>query len=136
MQPAAPPDPLHSTSAPGEQAGVSAAVPPQVALADLQAVRDALDALDHRLLSLLAERSALVAQVGHWKAARGIPIRQPEREQAVYSARQAWGQALGLSPDYVLHLWHAIHEESCHIQEAIALELRGSADADRTDLPR
>lgn len=98
---------------------------------ELNVVRKALDAVDMQLLTLLAERNALVTQVGEWKAAQGIPIRQPEREQAVYEARQAWGSALGLRDAYVLSLWHAIHEESCRIQQAITDAKNSGSDVPR-----
>ncbi len=50
---------------------------------DLAALRIAIDAIDHRIVKLLNQRSRYVVEVGKYKQARGIPIYAPHREAEV-----------------------------------------------------
>lgn len=48
---------------------------------DLAGLRKAIDAVDARLLELIAERIRLVLAVGAYKAEHGLAIYDPERER-------------------------------------------------------
>ncbi len=50
---------------------------------DLDALRRRIDALDERLVALLNERAAVIAEVGRIKQRDGVPIYAPHREAAV-----------------------------------------------------
>jgi chorismate mutase len=47
----------------------------------LEALRREIDAIDDRILELVAERVRKVLAVGEHKRARGLPIYDPERER-------------------------------------------------------
>ena len=47
----------------------------------VQAFRSEIAALDARLLATVNERIAVVAQLHRYKAERGIPVRDPAREE-------------------------------------------------------
>lgn len=79
---------------------------------DLDALRAAIDAVDRRLLELLAERRDLVAEVARWKTAHGAPVYVPEREAALLRARREEAEAAGISPDLVEDLLRRIMRES------------------------
>src|SRR5207237_728976 len=49
----------------------------------LAAARQAIDSADDRLLAVLAERFAIVAEVAEVKQMHGIPIHQPSRVEAM-----------------------------------------------------
>jgi chorismate mutase / prephenate dehydratase len=51
--------------------------------ADLDSLREQIDALDDQLLRLLNQRAALVVEVGKLKRGSGIPIYAPHREAAI-----------------------------------------------------
>jgi chorismate mutase-like protein len=55
-----------------------------------------IDALDHDLLRLLAQRLALVAEAAAYKHEHGLRIHDEERERAVLEDRRVHARALGL----------------------------------------
>lgn len=67
----------------------------------LQGLRERIDAVDQQLLQLLAQRMALVAEVGEAKHVLGLPIYVPEREAAMLAQRRAEAEALGVPPDLI-----------------------------------
>lgn len=64
---------------------------------DLERYRAGLDALDAELLDVLARRAQLFDEVWAWKRARGVPLRDPEREAAMRERLLAAGEDAGLS---------------------------------------
>jgi chorismate mutase len=54
------------------------------ALRALAESRKIIDAIDLRLLELLNERTRVVEQIGRTKAAVGLPIYEPKREDDVF----------------------------------------------------
>jgi len=79
---------------------------------DLDALREKIDAVDGRLLDLLAERRDLVAEVARWKKAHGAPVYIPEREASLVAARRTEAESRGVSPDLVEDLLRRIMRES------------------------
>ena len=49
----------------------------------LDALRDRLDIIDERILSLLSERAKVIVQVADFKRHHNIPIYVPEREVSI-----------------------------------------------------
>ena len=64
------------------------------------------DELDH-LLDLTARRLAFMPPVASWKAVRGVPVEDPEREQAVLEAAERSAARFGLDPQPVRD-WFAL----------------------------
>ena len=85
----------------------------------LCALRDRIDALDDRIIDLLAERIRVAHEVAACKRAHGIPARLPDRIQAVMERCARTGAAHGLDRDYVRALWAVIIEETCRIEERL-----------------
>lgn len=54
----------------------------------LAPLREKIDQVDKQLIDLLAQRLALVAEVGKVKSEHGIPVYAPEREAAMIAARR------------------------------------------------
>lgn len=82
-------------------------LPPQSAMHDLRA---RIDALDARLVRLLAERSALIDEAARIKLREGLPARIEARveEVAAHARRQAL--LAGLDPDLAERLWRLMME--------------------------
>ena len=59
---------------------------------ELNALRDQIDAVDKKILDLLAQRLSLVEQVGEVKSTHGLPIYAPDREAAMLTSRQSRGK--------------------------------------------
>ncbi len=83
--------------------------------------------LDH-LLDLTARRLAFMPPVARWKAARGVPIEDPERERAVLQAAERAAARYGLDPAPVRD-WFALQ-----IDLAKAVQRRTPATAPTLEL--
>lgn len=62
----------------------------------LTATRVTLDAIDERLLSVLAERAKVVAELWAWKRSEGLPLTDPQREAEHVEQLVARAKTLGL----------------------------------------
>jgi chorismate mutase-like protein len=85
----------------------------------LAPLRDEIDALDDRIIALLAERMAVAHRVALRKRELGIPVVIPERIGVVLDRNAAQGAAAGLDPDYVRRLYREIIDETCRVEEAL-----------------
>ncbi|MBR0354680.1 MAG: chorismate mutase [Oscillospiraceae bacterium] len=56
---------------------------------ELKELRGRIDAVDERLVALFGERMALSAQIGGYKRARGLPVRDAAREKALLARIRA-----------------------------------------------
>lgn len=90
----------------------------------LAAVRARIDALDDRLVDLLVQRFAAVAEAARLKRPYGIPPLTPRRFAVVLARVTARAEAHGLDPEAARRIWEAIHNE------ALRLEARVMAAAD------
>ncbi|CDL81498.1 bifunctional chorismate mutase/prephenate dehydrogenase [Xenorhabdus cabanillasii] len=80
--------------------------------AELSQLREQIDEVDKALLSLLAKRMALVAEVGEIKSQFGLPIYAPEREACMLASRRQEAETLGISPDLIEDILRRIMRES------------------------
>jgi chorismate mutase/prephenate dehydrogenase len=78
--------------------------PPQA----LTALRDQIDAIDGRVLELLAERMQVVAQIAAVKQKERVQIRDFGRERAVLDDRKRRAEALGISVEPVESIYRQI----------------------------
>jgi chorismate mutase/prephenate dehydratase len=86
---------------------------------DIASLRAAIDAVDDRLLALLAERLDLVRTIGRVKAAAGPIGPDPQREAAIIDRLAANG---ALPAAIVAAVWQAVFAASHAVQrEAIAM---------------
>lgn len=96
-----------------------------LSMADLRAL---IDALDGRIVDLLALRSACIDRAVDLKRAEGLPTRIDSRvEEVVENARRAAG-ARGLDPDLAERLWREIIEWSIAREDRAFAASGGTAD--------
>lgn len=81
-------------------------------VAELTALRDQIDEVDKALLSLLARRLELVAEVGEVKSCHGLPIYVPEREAAMLASRRKEAESLGVPADLIEDVLRRVMRES------------------------
>jgi len=74
----------------------------------LDARRARIDAIDHAILRLLAERAEIVRRIARWKSEQGLEMRDPARESAMVNARRAWAETLGLPADLAESIARAV----------------------------
>lgn len=90
----------------------------QTAQQALAPLRQQIDSIDSQLVTLLAQRANVTAQVGKIKQQFALPVYVPEREQALLSARREQAQALGVSADLAEDVLRRIMRESYQTQES------------------
>ena len=90
---------------------------PTSVAADLQALREALEALDQRLLDLVAERMSLVEGVAQAKLDAAWPFRDPERENRLLLHLRRSAVERGLDPHEVERLYRVMLDMSVARQQ-------------------
>ena len=95
----------------------------------LEPYRARIDALDDRIVALLAERTAIIREVGALKTREKIPAVLQDRVDAVRERAAAKAGDLGLDPDFVRQLYARIIAYSCDLEEQIRLELSATSVA-------
>ncbi|TJZ90744.1 chorismate mutase [Paracoccus gahaiensis] len=85
---------------------------------DMATLRVEIDALDARLMALMAERHALIDRAAQIKSGNGMPARIDARVEEVVANVRAHAQGHGLDPDLYDRIWRLL------IEAAIAQEER------------
>ncbi|MCE2593635.1 bifunctional chorismate mutase/prephenate dehydrogenase [Motilimonas cestriensis] len=78
----------------------------------LDNLRNQIDSVDQQLVDLLAQRLALVAQVGEVKSEHGLPIYAPDREAAMLAKRRDEATKKGVPPDLIEDILRRTMRES------------------------
>lgn len=89
----------------------------------LDAIRERIDAVDHELLRLLAQRMEIVSELAAVKRESGVKVRDPQRERHVLADRRDLAGQLGLSPEVVESLFRVIMWASRDQQAALKTEV-------------
>lgn len=85
---------------------------------DMVALRARIDALDARLIALLAERSTLIDRAAQIKAQVGLPARIDARVEEVAALARRRATDAGLDPDLAEGLWRLMMEHFIAQEEA------------------
>ncbi|NRA84397.1 MAG: chorismate mutase, partial [Gammaproteobacteria bacterium] len=86
----------------------------QISCVALDLLRDKIDIVDNKLIDLLAQRLALVAQVGEVKSDAGVPIYAPEREASMLAKRRVEAEEAGIGGDLIEDILRRLMRESYH----------------------
>ncbi|AYY79804.1 MULTISPECIES: bifunctional chorismate mutase/prephenate dehydratase [Proteus] len=86
---------------------------------DLLAIRDKITTLDSELLTLLANRRQLSADVAQFKLNTHRPIRDKDRERELLNLLIEKGKNVGLDGFYISRIFQMIIEDSVLTQQAI-----------------
>ncbi len=85
----------------------------------LQKLRSGIDAIDKKLVILLARRFALTKKVGIYKAAHRLPARDAAREREVFKERRAWATMHNVDAGLVHQLFVSILKTVRHKHTAL-----------------
>ncbi len=110
------PDPEASLSNPENQIGFEAFAQLMHELG-VSRLRTGIDAIDHELVELLAQRQRLALRIGAVKAESGVPVRSPDRETELLDRIGAQAFELGYSDEIVRKIYELILEASRRAQE-------------------
>jgi chorismate mutase/prephenate dehydrogenase len=80
-------------------------------------MRSHIDLVDREIVRLLARRQEMSLEIGRVKAARGLPVRAPERERELLEIIRQEAEMQGISADHVQALFELVLDESRAIQE-------------------
>jgi chorismate mutase/prephenate dehydrogenase len=89
----------------------------------LPALRARIDAIDHAIIELLAQRMAIVRELSAVKRAEGRRVRDPERERAVLADRTRHGELRQLPAELIESLFRVVLRGSREYQAALKVEL-------------
>lgn len=89
---------------------------------DLSDLRARIDAVDTKLVELLAERMQIVARVAEHKRVSGRRIRDPQREEALLAERGKQAEQLGLQSGQVEAIYRLIMLASRDYQASMGAE--------------
>jgi len=81
-------------------------------------LRKKVDAIDEKILYFLKERVEVSKSIGTVKRKHGIPIRDHQREDEVYTNIQRKASELGLDPQKVKVIYQEIIAMCMHAQES------------------
>lgn len=91
---------------------------------DLDALRQAIDAIDDEILDLLSRRARLLPEIIAAKQAQGLPVVDPERERALLDRLAARGAA-PFPPEAVRAVFREILSASVSLQQPIRVSFLG-----------
>ncbi|MEL6988157.1 MAG: bifunctional 3-deoxy-7-phosphoheptulonate synthase/chorismate mutase type II [Bacteroidota bacterium] len=85
----------------------------------LVTLRKEIDQVDEELLNVLSKRMDIVQNIGNYKKANNIPILAPNRWSNILEKSSKKGEGKGLSEQFIVELFRAIHQESINKQNEI-----------------
>ena len=85
----------------------------------LSNLRTKIDIADNQLIELLAKRMKISEEIGHVKKSQNVAILQTKRWNEILGKMVLEGEQVGLSEEFVLKLFKAVHQESINHQQSI-----------------
>jgi len=82
-------------------------------------LRAKIDITDSKILELLGNRMKVADEIGAIKKAKNVSVLQNKRWAEILEKMVADGEEKGLSEEFILKLFKAIHQESISHQEKI-----------------
>jgi chorismate mutase len=82
-------------------------------------LRTQIDIIDNQLIDILSKRMKVSDGIGELKRQRNVAVLQTNRWNAILGKMILEGESKGLSEEFVLRMFKAIHQESINHQEKI-----------------
>lgn len=86
----------------------------------LNELRAQIDVLDHQLLDIMSKRMQVSDEIGKAKAKQNVAILQSKRWNEILGRMILEGEEQGLSEEFILRIYKAIHQESINHQKKVA----------------
>ena len=93
---------------------------------ELQLLRNEIDTIDEELLQLLARRNSVSLKIACIKRANNLSVLQLDRWERLLRNHLQQAETLGLSAEYVRHIFEEIHAESVRLQHEMLDGRRGT----------
>jgi len=91
---------------------------------DLNLLRKEIDALDAKILELLAQRMKLVLKVGVYKKRQSIAPLDQSRWQKILKSKFSLARKLGLDKDLVKDIYERIHEAALKLESTVQKNIK------------
>ncbi|WP_066223966.1 bifunctional 3-deoxy-7-phosphoheptulonate synthase/chorismate mutase type II [Formosa haliotis] len=85
----------------------------------LNNLRAKIDVIDNQIIDLLGKRMVVADGIGTLKRQKNVSVLQSKRWNEILGAMVLEGEAHGLSEEFILKMFKAIHQESINHQEKI-----------------
>ncbi len=85
----------------------------------LAELREQIDKLDDKIIQVFEQRMKIVDEIGKYKKEQNITILQTKRWDDILKNRISLGMRKGLSEEFILKIFQAIHQESINHQNVI-----------------
>ena len=85
----------------------------------LNQLRAEIDVTDNQLIEVLGKRMQIADKIGHLKKTRNVAVLQKSRWNEILGKMILEGEEHGLSEEFVLRMFKAIHQESINHQKRI-----------------
>jgi chorismate mutase len=85
----------------------------------LAELRLQIDQVDNELLDILSKRMGVAKSIGQYKKENNVPILQPARWSKILDKSAKKGEGKGLSEEFIVQLFRAIHQESINQQNEV-----------------
>ena len=85
----------------------------------LNTLRTQIDVIDHGLLETLGKRMKVAVSIGELKKKKNVAVLQTKRWNEILGNMILEGEKKGLSEEFVLRMFKAIHQESINNQEKV-----------------
>lgn len=82
--------------------------------------RKSIDNIDNAIVAMFAERFKITTKVGYYKAEKGLPAKDPEREAIQYRRMNELACQYGLDPEFAASYLSAVIERVVRSHEEIA----------------
>ncbi len=91
-------------------------------LTTLEELRHEIDSYDNKLLDILESRMNIASKIGEYKKKHNITILQTSRWDEILQRQLELGEKKGLSEEFIVKIFRAIHQESINHQTKIMNE--------------
>lgn len=85
----------------------------------LEDLRNQIDNLDYKLLTILAKRVEIVRKIGQFKRKHKISVLDEKRWQRILKTNLKNGEKAGFSQKFITGLFGLIHKYSLEIQKKV-----------------
>ena len=85
----------------------------------LNTLRTQIDVIDHGLLDTLGKRMKVAIEIGNLKKKKNVAVLQTKRWNEILGKMILDGEEKGLSEEFILRMFKAIHQESINHQEKV-----------------
>ncbi len=86
---------------------------------EMKKLRERIDAVDTKLLDLIGHRMQIAEKIGHLKKEKNVAILQQRRWNEILEKMKLEGESKGLTDEFILKFFEAIHLESIAHQEKV-----------------